>query len=114
MRTQRDWLALTPEKPLDPQRRIIDAHHHLHDTDDRRYLLNDLIADTRAGHNVTDVVFVETSTAYRREGPEELRSVGETEFAAAQAQLSAGRETHIAAIVSFRRPNPWPSPERRA
>jgi L-fuconolactonase len=101
MHAPQPWLSLTREDPIDPQRRIIDAHHHLHEAGDRTYLLDDLLADTRAGHNVTHTVFVETSAAYRAGGPEELRPVGETEFAAAQARESAGRETRIAAIVSF-------------
>jgi predicted TIM-barrel fold metal-dependent hydrolase len=95
------WLALTREEPLDPRRRIVDAHHHLNDAEGSRYLLDDSIRDTRAGHNVTHTVFVETMAGYRQEGPEALRPVGETEFVAAWARESDGRATRIAAIVSF-------------
>jgi L-fuconolactonase len=95
------WLALTREEPLDARRRIVDAHHHLHDTEGNRYLLDDLISDTRSGHNVTHAVFVETMAGYRQGGPEALRPVGETEFVAAQARESEGRATRIAAIVGF-------------
>jgi L-fuconolactonase len=95
------WLALTREEPVDPQRRIVDAHHHLNPADDHRYLLDDLISDTRAGHNITHTVYVEAMAGYRPEGPEALRPVGETEFVAAQARESDGRATRIAAIVPF-------------
>lgn len=89
------WIALTREEPVDPRRRIIDAHHHLHGGG---YVVADLLADTGAGHNVTHTVFVETMTNYRETGPESLRPVGETEFVAAQARESGAR---IAAIVAF-------------
>ena len=98
-RTQ--WLALTREEPVDPHRRIVDAHHHLNPAEDHRYLLDDLISDTRAGHNVTHTVYVETMANYRTAGPEALRPVGETEFAAAQARESESLATRVAAIVPF-------------
>jgi L-fuconolactonase len=96
-----EWLALTREEPVDPHRRIVDAHHHLNPAQDHRYLVDDLISDTRAGHNVTHTVYVETLASYRPDGPEELRPVGETEFAAAQARESDGRPTRIGAIVPY-------------
>jgi L-fuconolactonase len=95
------WIALTQEEPLDPRRRIIDAHHHLIDAPDRKYLADDLLANTRAGHNVTDVVFVETLAAYRQDGPTKLRSVGETEFVAAQSRQSVREGTRVSAIIAF-------------
>jgi predicted TIM-barrel fold metal-dependent hydrolase len=95
------WLTLTREEPVDRRRQIVDAHHHLLDEDGHRYLLDHLMSDTRAGHNVTHAVFVETMTSYRQAGPEALRSVGETEFVAAQARLSDQRATRIAAIIAF-------------
>jgi predicted TIM-barrel fold metal-dependent hydrolase len=101
-----DWLSLTREDPVDPRRRIVDAHHHLYEEADPlqhtpRYLIDDLLRDTRSGHNVTDTVFVECGVAYRQDGPEALRPVGETEFAVAQAEVSEGSATRIAAIVGF-------------
>jgi L-fuconolactonase len=96
-----EWTKLTMEDPVDPRRRIVDAHHHLHDRQPEPYLVDDLISDTRAGHNVTHTVCCETSVSYRDEGPEALRPVGETEFFAAQARASDGRATRIAAIVAF-------------
>ena len=101
MSPDRQWLALTREEPLDPRRRIIDAHHHLHESGDYKYLLADLVADARSAHNVTDTVFVEAMESYRQAGPEALRPVGETEFVAAQARKSDQGATRIAAIVAF-------------
>ena len=80
-----DWLALTVEEPLDPALPICDPHHHLwefrHDRVAHRYLLNELLEDTTAGHNIVSTVFIECNAMYRADGPEQLRVVGETEFA---------------------------------
>ena len=97
-----EWLALTTEAAVDPKQGIVDAHQHLWDHGDGSpYLLEELLRDTRSGHNVTDTVFVECSTCYRQHGPEQLRPVGETEFVATHARASDGRETRVAAIVAF-------------
>ena len=101
---RRDWTALTPEEPLDPKRRIIDAHHHLWGEGEGlggapAYLSNDLLADIN-GHNVVGTVYVECGAGYRSAGPEELRSIGETEFAAAQARISVNTRTPIVGIVA--------------
>jgi len=79
-----DWLAQVQEAPLEPDLPIVDAHHHLwklpHDT----YLLDDFLADAdaaRGGHNVVASVFAECAAMYRPDGPAELRSIGEVEFA---------------------------------
>ena len=88
---------------LDPTRRIVDPHHHLWSGDERgTYLLEDLYADVRCGHNVVQTVFVECRTNYRRSGPEHLRPVGQTEWVEAMARASAdGPGPEIAGIVAF-------------
>ena len=43
------------------------------------YLIDDLLADMRRGHNVFATVFVECGAMYRQDGPAEFRPVGETE-----------------------------------
>lgn len=96
-----EWITLTTEEPVDPRRRIVDAHHHLYDRGADHYLLADLLADTGSGHNVTHTVVVEGKYGYRTEGPDALRPVGETEFFATQAAASDTAETQVAAIVSF-------------
>jgi L-fuconolactonase len=99
-----DRIALTREEPLDPKRRIIDAHHHLWGEGEglhgaTAYLSDDLLADIN-GHNVVGTVYVESGAGYRNAGPEELRSVGETEFAAAQARISMNTRAPIVGIVA--------------
>jgi L-fuconolactonase len=46
-----------------------------------RYLLDELLADTGSGHNVVATVYLEANPMYRDRGPEEMRPVGEVEFA---------------------------------
>jgi predicted TIM-barrel fold metal-dependent hydrolase len=70
---------------LDPDQPIIDPHHHLWKARPDPYLLADLVADLRTGHNVLATVFIQCGSAYRKDGPEELRPVGETAFVAAAA-----------------------------
>jgi len=69
----------------------------------QRYLLHELAADIYSGHNVRSTVFIETSSMYRPDGPEELRPVGEIEFvqglAAASASGLYGPARAAAAIV---------------
>ena len=109
--TQRDasarqaWLAQISEPVLEPELPIIDPHHHLWDHPDSRYLLDEILRDTRSGHNVVATVFVECASMYRAGGPEAMRPVGETEFVNGIAAMSASGgfgDTRIAAgIVGF-------------
>jgi L-fuconolactonase len=96
-----------PEAILDPDLPIVDPHHHLWDRrnyatpqapehpfmtaiqDARRYLLDELLADTGSGHNVTATVFVECGAFYKADGPLEMRVVGETEFVNGVAAMGA-------------------------
>ena len=106
-----DWLALTQEPTLEPELPICDPHYHFWDFRPvrlpyQRYLLHELAADIGSGHNVRSTVFIETSSMYRPDGPEELRSVGEIEFvqglAAASASGLYGPAKAAAAIVTER------------
>ncbi len=103
MRTEPDqWLARTVEDAIEPELPICDPHHHLWDHPTDRYLLDELHADTGAGHNVVRTVFVECMSAYRPDGPETMRPVGETEFVAEIAAASAAAGgPEIAGIVSY-------------
>ena len=83
-----NWLSLTNEAPLEPALPIIDPHHHLWDRPGDRYLLEELVADAR-GHNVRQTVFIECTSMYRADGPEEFKVVGETEFVQGIAAMSA-------------------------
>lgn len=85
-----EWLDQIVEPVIDPDRAIVDPHHHLWPTGrGLRYSNPELVADTTAGHRVVATVFVECGAAYRREGPDELASLGETEFVAASADALA-------------------------
>ena len=99
-----EWLDLVVEDVLEPDRRIIDSHHHLSGRADRgHYLLNDLWADTGSGHRVEKTVFAECGESYRQTGPEHLRCVGETEFAAqcaAESEKGGPGKAVIAGIVA--------------
>ena len=92
------WLAQIKEEIIDPDRAIIDPHHHLWKKRfNRDYLLPELWADTGSGHNVVKTVFMECRAFYRHDGAEHLKSVGETEFIAklaaeSRAELRTRRE----------------------
>jgi predicted TIM-barrel fold metal-dependent hydrolase len=95
------------EAILDPDLPIVDPHHHLWDRRNyatpqardhpfmtaiepaKRYLLDELMADTGSGHNVSATVFVECGAFYKADGPVEMRVVGETEFVNGVAAMSA-------------------------
>ena len=83
------WLATRQEPILEPQLAIVDPHHHLWEFPRHRYLLADLLADIGSGHHILSTVFVECTACYRAEGPAELRSLGETEFANGIAAMAA-------------------------
>ena len=84
-----DWLAKVTEEALDPGLPIVDPHHHLWDRPGWRYLLDELLADTRQGHNIVSTVFVQCRAMHRAAGPEAYQPVGETEFVNGIAAMSA-------------------------
>jgi predicted TIM-barrel fold metal-dependent hydrolase len=98
------WLDLVQEDIIDPDRPIVDPHHHLwRKRGTSEYLLEDLWADTGSGHNILKTVFMECGAEYREDGPPELRSLGEVEFVTDLAQRSAAGgpgKAEIAALVS--------------
>lgn len=92
-----------PEPIIDAGQPIVDAHHHLYDRPGLRYLAEDYSADLRSGHNVRATVFVQARAFHRTHGPEPLRPIGETEFAAGvaeQAERSGGPRL-CAGIVGY-------------
>jgi L-fuconolactonase len=104
------WLATqAPEPILDADLPIVDPHHHFWDRaaerPGHRYLLEELLADIDTGHNIEATVFLECRSMYRAGGPPELRPVGETEFVAGLAAMSAsggyGKTRVAAGIVGF-------------
>ena len=96
------WYAQVVEEVIEPERRIIDPHHHL--WSGKRYpdyLLEDLWRDTESGHKIEKTVFIECSAGYRKTGPEHLKSVGETEFVAELAAQSASASPGKAKIAGI-------------
>ena len=83
------WLDRLIEPVLDPALPIIDPHHHLWVRDGNVYLLPELLADLGSGHNVVATVFEECHSMYRAGGPEEEKSLGETEFVTGIAAMGA-------------------------
>ena len=93
MSTNKNWLNLTIEETLEPDRPICDPHHHLWEFRSERvanrYLMDEIQADLASGHNIVSTVFVECGAMYRAYGSEEMRPVGETEFVNGIAAMSA-------------------------
>jgi predicted TIM-barrel fold metal-dependent hydrolase len=99
----------SPEVILEPELPIIDPHHHLWDRGRGllgklqpmdhgfmdvlqqipRYLLDELLADLKSGHNIRSTVYMECGAMYRADGPEALRCIGETEFVNGVAAMTA-------------------------
>jgi predicted TIM-barrel fold metal-dependent hydrolase len=79
------WLEQHLEPVIDPDRRIIDPHHHLwRKRFGQDYLLPELWKDTGSGHCIEQTVFIECRSFYDKTATPERRSLGET---AAIAQL---------------------------
>ncbi|MGC2809688.1 MAG: amidohydrolase family protein [Bradyrhizobium sp.] len=101
---RQDWLALRQEAIIDPQRPIVDPHHHLWDRGGQRYLIEEMTDDIASGHNIVATVYVDCRSMYRATGPEAFRPVGEVEFANGVAAMSAsggyGKAAVCAGIVS--------------
>lgn len=100
-----DWLSRRSELILDPALPIIDPHHHLWDRPGWQYMLPDLLADTKSGHNIKATVFIQCRAFHRADGPDGMKPIGETEFANGVAAMSAsgvyGSATQVnAGIVS--------------
>ena len=100
------WLArATAEDVLEPDLPIVDAHHHLWQRPDHRYLIHEFAAELGSGHRTVATVFLQCHAMYRADGPEALRPEGETEFVAGIAAMSRSGQygpTRIAAgIVGF-------------
>jgi predicted TIM-barrel fold metal-dependent hydrolase len=100
-----DWLAKHTEDILEPGLPIIDPHHHLYDRPRYTYLFPELLADVGSGHNIRATLYEQAGSMYRADGPEELKSLGETEFVCGIAAMSAsgnyGPTRCIAGVVGY-------------
>ena len=82
----------TPEAVLEENLEIVDPHHHLWDLrtftsephfsfEQKVYLAHEILEDLdTGGHNVVETVFAQCGAFYRRDVPEPMQCVGETEF----------------------------------
>ena len=100
------WLAKLPKETiLEPELPIVDPHHHLWERPGYRYLFPELLADIRSGHNIEATLFEQAKSMYRASGPEELKSLGETEFVSGVAAMSDsgryGPTRCVAGIVGY-------------
>jgi len=98
-----EWHEQVVEDIIDPDRVIVDPHHHLWQRGGNDYLLADLWKDTGSGHHVVKTVFIECRSSYKTDGPEHLRPVGETDFVteiAGQSQTGASHQAKISGIVA--------------
>ncbi|HEY4123011.1 MAG TPA: amidohydrolase family protein [Rhizomicrobium sp.] len=97
------------EAILEPDLPIVDPHHHLWDRPKEilrdlpkidhgfmdiirevpRYLLDELLADLKSGHNIRGTIYMECGAMYRADGPDSLKCVGETEFVNGIAAMTA-------------------------
>ena len=86
---RQDWLDKRHEEIIEPALPIIDPHHHLWDRQGYRYLFPELLADVGSGHNIRATCYEQAREMYRVDGPEELKSLGETEFVSGVSAMSA-------------------------
>ncbi|HXP72943.1 MAG TPA: amidohydrolase family protein [Stellaceae bacterium] len=82
------WLAGLVEEAIEPERPIVDPHHHLWDRQ-QRYLFDELLKDLDTGHNILATVYLQCGSMYRADGDPAYASVGETEFVNGVAAMSA-------------------------
>ena len=97
------WLDQVQEDIIEPERKIIDPHHHLWEHEPFPYRLEDLWRDTDSGHNIVKTVFIECNSSYWQDGKDYLRPVGETEYVVKQAARAkkATNKALICGIVAF-------------
>lgn len=99
-----DRLDQRQEETLKSDVPIIDPHVHLYDEPGNfHYLYEQARKGQASGHNIVATVFVECRSFYRADGPEEMKPVGETEFANGIAAMAAsgryGKTRLNAAII---------------
>jgi hypothetical protein len=96
------WRGLLREEIIEPERPIIDAHHHLWDKPGQTYLIREFFADAQSGHNIRGTVYIEGGSYYGKSVPEMMKHLGEVEFAngmAAVADSQAYGSTLVAAGI---------------
>lgn len=101
MELREDWLAQVQEEILDPEREIVDPHHHLWQRGGTGYELEQLRADTQSGHNVVQTVYIECRSYYDPTADARFAPVGETAQVTAMARETADDPAQISGIIAF-------------
>src|SRR5262249_7018370 len=68
----------------------------------RRYMIDEIMADIASGHTIVSTVFIEHLSFFRAEGPDAMKYVGEVEFANGMAAMAASGlygKTHVSAGI---------------
>ena len=97
------WHALLQEEIIEPERAIIDPHHHLwRNGFGFDYMADEFLADTASGHKILKSVYIEARAFYLQDGPEHLRPTGETSAIVKIAEQLADdpEQVQIAGIVA--------------
>ncbi|HTK02784.1 MAG TPA: amidohydrolase family protein [Bordetella sp.] len=90
------------EEIIEPDRPIIDPHHHLRDRPGDHYMFEDLRQDLGSGHRIIATVAIECGDMHRATGPQALRPVGETEFlAGVAAMFDSGKYGPVAGVAGI-------------
>lgn len=84
-------LEESTEDILFPDMPIIDAHTHLFDNINARYIIEDYLKNVASGHNIVASVCIEIQAFVRDFGPVHLRPLGEVEFLNGMAAIGASR-----------------------
>lgn len=96
------WLAQVTEEISDPDRIIVDPHHHFFDGSEyfQKYDLEKLRADT-ATHQIVQTVYLQCGEHHRTTGPDALKPVGETEWVDSIAAIAREdpEQTQIGAMI---------------
>ena len=82
------WRGMLREAILEPERPIIDPHHHLWDKPGQTYLIREFFADAQSGHNIRGTVYIEGGSYYGKSVPEMMKHLGEVEFANGMAAVA--------------------------
>lgn len=100
MELRDDWLAQVSEDILDPEREIVDPHHHLWNRSGSVYEMEQLGADTGSGHNVVQTMFMECHAYYDLGAEARFQPVGETRAVVDMARNASPDQAKLAGIVA--------------
>ncbi len=107
MAARDDWLAQVREDIIEPDREIVDPHHHLWRRHGYVYEMAELEADSSSGHNVVETMFMECRSYYDPASSNPLAPVEETRTVTAMAQAHKGpaKLTGIVGFADLRNPD---------